>query len=162
MARRPPLKKQNGAGQHPRSTPPPVDLSMAVVGMGGHAGPSNGHGGPSRSLAGSRQPSAQRVNANLALPGSGGLPPVGLAIQSCVKVQCTAVAPFYALPWLRGTESHTSGSGYIVELRTGELRVLTNAQARCAHPRVASTPRAACAPAGKLGAMMRAGCGREG
>ena len=35
MARRPPLKKQNGAGQHPRSTPPPVDLSMAVVGMGG-------------------------------------------------------------------------------------------------------------------------------
>ena len=50
------------------------------------------------------------------------------AFAACVKVFCTSVAPCYALPWVRGEESHTTGSGFAVVLPSGERRLLTHAQ----------------------------------
>jgi len=50
------------------------------------------------------------------------------AAGACVKVFCTSVAPCYTLPWLRGAESHSSGSGFAVQLPSGEQRLLTTAQ----------------------------------
>ena len=50
------------------------------------------------------------------------------AFAACVKVFCTAVAPCYALPWVRGEESHTTGSGFAVLLPSGEQRLLVHAQ----------------------------------
>lgn len=49
------------------------------------------------------------------------------ALQATVKVYCTAVAPCYALPWLRGEESHATGSGFAVILPSGERRLLVQA-----------------------------------
>jgi len=50
------------------------------------------------------------------------------AFAACVKVFCTSVAPCYALPWVRGEESHTTGSGFAVVLPNGDRRLLTHAQ----------------------------------
>jgi hypothetical protein len=46
---------------------------------------------------------------------------------ACVKVFVTAVAPCYALPWVRGEESHTTGSGFAALLPSGERRILVHA-----------------------------------
>ncbi len=62
---------------------------------------------------------------------AGAQPPVmdfNTAFFACVKVFCTSVAPCYALPWVRGEESHTTGSGFAVVLPNGERRLLTHAQ----------------------------------
>ena len=74
------------------------------------------------------------------------------AFCACVKVFCASVAPCYALPWVRGEESHTTGSGFAVVLPNGDRRLLTHAailenhclvQVRCTrrgpHTRVASS-----------------------
>jgi len=49
------------------------------------------------------------------------------AFCACVKVFCASVAPCYALPWVRGEESHTTGSGFAVVLPNGDRRLLTHA-----------------------------------
>lgn len=54
--------------------------------------------------------------------------PISHALAACVKVFCTAVAPCYALPWVRGEESHTTGSGFAALLPNGERRLLVHAQ----------------------------------
>jgi S1-C subfamily serine protease len=59
---------------------------------------------------------------------SSGHHPVIAALQSCVKVFCTAVAPSYMLPWMRGEESHRVGSGFAAILPSGERRLFTHAQ----------------------------------
>ena len=59
---------------------------------------------------------------------SNGMSPVTAALQSCVKVFCTAVAPSYMLPWMRGEESHRVGSGFAAQLPSGERRLFTHAQ----------------------------------
>ena len=53
--------------------------------------------------------------------------PISQALAACVKVFCTAVAPCYALPWVRGEESHTTGSGFAALLPNGERRLLVHA-----------------------------------
>jgi S1-C subfamily serine protease len=53
--------------------------------------------------------------------------PVAEAFNACVKVFCTAVAPCYALPWVRGEESHATGSGFAVLLPSGVRRLLVHA-----------------------------------
>lgn len=51
-----------------------------------------------------------------------------LRLGSCVKIFTTHVAPNYAMPWQRGEESKSTGSGFAVRLPdTGEKRILTNA-----------------------------------
>ena len=60
--------------------------------------------------------------------GSSGYHPVIAALQSCVKVFCTAVAPSYMLPWMRGEESHRVGSAFAAILPSGERRIFTHAQ----------------------------------
>ena len=60
--------------------------------------------------------------------GSSGHHPVIAALQSCVKVFCTAVAPSYMLPWMRGEESHRVGSAFAAILPSGERRIFTHAQ----------------------------------
>ena len=50
------------------------------------------------------------------------------SFAACVKVFCTAVAPSYALPWVRGEESHTTGSGFAAVLPSGERRILVHSQ----------------------------------
>ena len=47
---------------------------------------------------------------------------------ACIKVFCTSVAPCYALPWVRGEESHTTGSGFAVRLPNGERKLVCHAQ----------------------------------
>jgi len=75
------------------------------------------------------QPGVHQLTSPDSGSGSGGsVPPAAIAMQACVKVFCTAVAPCYTLPWLRGTESHAYGSGFAVQLPSGEQRLLTNAQ----------------------------------
>ena len=59
---------------------------------------------------------------------SSGHHPVIAALQSCVKVFCTAVAPSYMLPWMRGEESHRVGSAFAAILPSGERRIFTHAQ----------------------------------
>jgi S1-C subfamily serine protease len=54
--------------------------------------------------------------------------PIAQAFAACVKVYCTSVAPCYALPWVRGDESHTTGSGFAVVLPSGERALLAHAQ----------------------------------
>ena len=54
--------------------------------------------------------------------------PITQALAACVKVFCTAVSPCYALPWVRGEESHTTGSGFAALLPSGERRLLVHAQ----------------------------------
>eukprot|EP00965_Chrysotila_dentata_P127860 4228268-Pleurochrysis_carterae.AAC.4 len=79
-----------------------------------------------------------------------GMPPVILATQACVKVFCTSVAPCYALPWLRGAESHSCGSGFAVELPSGAKRILTNAQAPTLVSQHSASLRPTCAEAQAL------------
>lgn len=57
-----------------------------------------------------------------------GVPPLAQAFAACVKIFCTSVAPCYALPWVRGEESHTTGSGFAALLPSGERRILVHAQ----------------------------------
>ena len=63
-------------------------------------------------------------------PGYGGASSsyhVAQAFDSCVKVLATSVAPSFALPWVRGEESHSTASGFAVQLPSGERRLLVHA-----------------------------------
>lgn len=42
-------------------------------------------------------------------------------IKACVKVFVTQVTPSYSLPWARGEETRSTGSGFVVELPSFEL-----------------------------------------
>ena len=74
----------------------------------------------------------------------GGLMPVVQAFQACVKVFCTSVAPCYALPWVRGEESHSTSSGFAVTLPSGHRRLLVQAsralRERSGRPTLAPLP----------------------
>ena len=81
---------------------------------------SNGSGGGG--AASSRHSNEDTVVDN------GGVPPLVQALGACVKIFCTSVAPCYALPWVRGEESHATGSGFAALLPSGERRILVHAQ----------------------------------
>ncbi|KAL1521022.1 hypothetical protein AB1Y20_022577 [Prymnesium parvum] len=125
------------------------DISqMSVVGMGG--GTRSGGGARPPSLASAAGRPAPKLYLNFAACGAaltdspshdssemrahssdgGGRPlmPVTQAFQACVKVYCTSVAPCYALPWIRGEESHSTSSGFAVALPSGHHRLLVQAQ----------------------------------
>ena len=42
-------------------------------------------------------------------------------IKACVKVFVTQVQPSYAMPWTRGEEARSTGSGFVVEMPPNEL-----------------------------------------
>ena len=42
-------------------------------------------------------------------------------IKACVKVFVTQVQPSYAMPWARGEEARSTGSGFVVEMPPNEL-----------------------------------------
>ena len=86
--------------------PPLAQQSSSLYGDG-----SNGYGSGSSSLT------------------SSGGHSVAHSLHACIKVFCTSVAPCYALPWVRGEESHQMGSGFAVELPSGERRLIVHATA---------------------------------
>jgi len=103
-------------------------LTMEVVGKNGVPLP-NATASNSTASNSSGEGSAPHMTAGeLGNGANGGIPPVVVATQACVKVFCTSVAPCYTLPWLRGAESHAYGSGFAVQLASGEQRLLTSAQ----------------------------------
>lgn len=85
----------------------------------------NGGGGAATSRSGSED--SLHCGRNGASAESG-VSPLVQAFGACVKVFCTSVAPCYALPWVRGEESHTTGSGFAALLPSGERRILVHAQ----------------------------------
>lgn len=92
-----------------------------------HGGISSSYGGFRKSFGDrENEPPPQQQMAHV--PSSNSVSPVITALHSCVKVFCTAVAPSYMLPWMRGEESHRVGSGFAAQLPSGERRLFTHAQ----------------------------------
>ena len=128
--------KSKGPRRGVSSAPPvPVGLEkMSIVGSNRRANPSSrpNIGGADThrsegSLRSQASSSFQRQQEALG-GGSSGHHAVIAALQSCVKVFCTAVAPSYMLPWMRGEESHRVGSAFAAILPSGERRLFTHAQ----------------------------------
>lgn len=55
-------------------------------------------------------------------------------IKACVKVFVTQVMPSYALPWARGEEARSTGSGFVVELPAYENKEVVHPNASGAAP----------------------------
>ena len=109
-------------------------LSIVGSNRGSHSGSRQGSGNhrSDGSFRSNGSSSFQRLHSSSfqqeQKPSSGGVSPVIVALQSCVKVFCTAVAPSYMLPWMRGEESHRVGCGFAALLPSGERRLFAHAQ----------------------------------
>ena len=118
-----------------RTAPPGVGTSdrshsedsLYLVGAG-HGGGAGGAGSYYTNGASGSSSSYSSSGGHHHHPSSAFLD-ISQAFGACVKVFCNAVAPCYALPWVRGEESHTTGSGFAVQLPSGDRRILTHAAA---------------------------------
>jgi len=109
----------------------PTARSHAVgVSNNGGAHSSRGHSGRARNsgeaLSNNSSTLSQEQPANSNATGNGR--DVVQSFAACIKVFCTSVAPCFSLPWMRGEESHTTGSGFAVRLPNGERRLVVHAQ----------------------------------
>ena len=134
--------KRKGARRGVSSAPQvPAGLEkMSIVGSNRRANPSSrpniGGADTHRSEGSLRSQASSSFQRQYGEPqqetlgggASSGHHPVIAALQSCVKVFCTAVAPSYMLPWMRGEESHRVGSAFAAILPSGERRIFTHAQ----------------------------------
>eukprot|EP00966_Prymnesium_polylepis_P241529 5585439-Prymnesium_polylepis.2 len=150
MVNAPPARRAAAPAAASKKTAPLPDISqMSVVGMGGATVRVGSGGRRSAGPATAQQPGIGKPGARVLYNGAscsssfaeapgadgyvystksdshGGLHmPVAEAFQACVNVYCTSVAPCYALPWVRGEESHSTSSGFAALLPSGHRRLL--------------------------------------
>ena len=87
-----------------------------------------------------RQLFVPRFERSLPLASSG---PAKLPFESVVQIFTVSCEPSYLLPWQVSPQISSSGSGFAVQLKSGEKYVLTNAHVK-QNPRIPYTPSSPC------------------